>query len=109
MIYSERELLDIDPFSGGMDAPERIMADRFHTAVAKESVCTLCSGSIRIGDRYRKIAFVADGSFMAHKYCMKCCVAMLEETQDDELDESTVLDDEEAHGQSDLPVSDDAT
>lgn len=67
----ESELLTADPFDGDMDAPQRILQDRFRTA-ALQRHCTLCHCQIAVGSRYRAIVFIDDG-LSEHKYCLKCC------------------------------------
>ncbi len=75
---TEAVMLAVDPFDGDVDAPERILRDKFQTAVTKTPTCTLCSRIIKLGERYRSIVFLSEG-FHRHVYCRDCCLDMVDE------------------------------
>lgn len=77
-------ILSTDPFHGDFgEQDDRIFSDRIGFA-RKEGECSFCDSIIRPGDQQRRMSAKFDGEMMSHRWCLECCMEMLNEDDEDE-------------------------
>lgn len=78
------ECLWVDPF-GGDDSDVYVMSDKIVTAAKEHPHCWVCHGQIAKGERHRARSEInrEEGLRMTFRFCHECCVAMIENEDED--------------------------